>query len=194
MKNERDGRAKRVQARNFAKAAKIRASPLFAHWCFRATNAFFCAAGVYGGGTGMKRGLLVLAVLLAGCGKKVVSSAESQFEQMMNGAVLVGRSTLDGKDGLSGEERYSIDHVSKVGGDVWMFQARMKLEGHEIPVPIPVTIKWAGDTPVIEVTDMAIPGMGSYTARVVLYRDRYAGTWSGKNHGGQLFGAIVHNK
>jgi hypothetical protein len=117
---------------------------------------------------------------------------ESQFEQMMNGAVMVGHSTLDGKDGLSGEERYSIDHVSRLSGDVWMFQARMKLEGHDIPVPIPVTIKWAGDTPVIEVTDLGIPGMGSYTARVVLYRDHYAGTWSGKDHGGQLFGSIVH--
>jgi hypothetical protein len=142
----------------------------------------------------MKNGFVLLFVLLAGCGKKAAPSAESQFEQMMNGAVLVGHSTLDGKEGLSGEERYSIDHVSKVGGDLWMFQARMKLEGHEIPVPIPVTVKWAGDTPVIEVTDMAIPGMGSYTARVVLYRDRYAGTWSGKGHGGQLFGAIVHYK
>ena len=117
---------------------------------------------------------------------------EKQFEQMMTGAALVGRSTLDGKEGLSGEERYSIDRVTKIGGDVWMFQARMKLDGREIPVPIPVTVKWAGDTPVIEVTDAGIPGMGSYTARVVLYRDRYAGTWSGKNHGGQLFGAIVH--
>jgi hypothetical protein len=116
----------------------------------------------------MKNGFVLLFVLLAGCGKKAAPSAESQFEQMMNGAVLVGHSTLDGKEGLSGEERYSIDHVSKVGGDLWMFQARMKLEGHEIPVPIPVTVKWAGDTPVIEVTDMAIPGMGSYTARVVL--------------------------
>jgi hypothetical protein len=142
----------------------------------------------------MKFVVMVALVMLVGCGKKTVPNPESRFEQMMNGAVLVGHSTLDGKDGLSGEERYSIDHVSKVGGDVWMFQARMKLEGHEIPVPIPVNIKWAGDTPVIEVTDMAIPGMGSYTARVVLYRDRYAGTWSGKNHGGQLFGAIVHNK
>lgn len=134
---------------------------------------------------------------LLSCARKPATPAadlEKQFEQMMSGAVLVGHSTLDGKDTLSGEERYSIDHVSKLAGDVWMFQSRMKLEGHEIPLPIPVTIKWAGDTPVIEVTDMSIPGMGSYTARVVLYRGRYAGTWSGKNHGGQLFGAIVHNK
>ncbi len=81
-----------------------------------------------------------------------------------------------------------------MSGDVWMFQARMNLGGHDIPVPIPVAIKWAGDTPVITLTDLSIPGMGSYTARVVLYRNRYAGTWSGKDHGGELFGSIVHSK
>lgn len=142
----------------------------------------------------MKLGLALVLVFLAGCSKKVPPSPETQFEQMMTGAVLVGHSTLDGRQGLSGEERYSIDSVHRLAGDVWTFQSRMKLEGHEIPLPIPVTIKWAGDTPVIEVTDLSIPGMGTYTARVVLYRDRYAGTWSGKDHGGQLFGAIVHNK
>jgi len=144
----------------------------------------------------MKLGFALALVLLLGCGKKPNAAVdpEKQFQQMMTGAVLVGHSTLEGRQGLSGEERYSIDGAHKLAGDVWMFQARMKLEGHEIPLPIPVNIKWAGDTPVIEVTDMSIPGMGTYTARVVLYRDRYAGTWSGKDHGGQLFGAIVHNK
>jgi hypothetical protein len=142
----------------------------------------------------MKLDLALVLIFLAGCSRKAAPNPESQFEQMMTGAVLVGHSTLDGRQGLSGEERYSIDRVHKLAGDVWMFQSRMKLEGHEIPLPIPVNIKWAGDTPVIEVTDMSIPGMGTYTARVVLYRDRYAGTWSGKDHGGQLFGAIVHNK
>jgi hypothetical protein len=145
----------------------------------------------------MKR-VLAVALFLAGCSRKPAADPmldfEKQFEQMMTGAVLVGHSMLDNRDGLSGEERYSIDHVSKIGGDLWMFQARMKLEGHEIPLPIPVKIKWAGDTPVITVTDLSIPGMGTYTARVVLYRDRYAGTWSGKNHGGELFGAIAHEK
>ena len=140
----------------------------------------------------MKVAVVLSVVLLASCGKKPAVDVEAQFEKMMTGAVMVGHSTLDGKEGLSGEERYSIDRVAKIGGDTWMFQARMKLGEHEIPLPIPVTIKWAGDTPVIEVTDMAIPGMGSYTARVVLYRDHYAGTWSGKDHGGQLFGNIIH--
>jgi hypothetical protein len=146
----------------------------------------------------MKRALSFSILFLAACSRKPANdpkpNLEREFEQMMTGAVLVGHSTLDNRGGLSDEERYSIDRVAKVGGDVWMFQARMKLSDHEIPLPIPVTIKWAGDTPVITLTDMSIPGMGSYTARVVLYRNRYAGTWSGKNHGGELFGSIIHAK
>jgi len=142
--------------------------------------------------------LAVCVAVLPGCSHKPVLSEtanqERQFEQMMTGAVLVGHSTLDNRDGISSEERYTIDRVSKMSGDVWMFQARMNLGGHDIPVPIPVAIKWAGDTPVITLTDLSIPGMGSYTARVVLYRNRYAGTWSGKDHGGELFGSIVHSK
>jgi hypothetical protein len=148
----------------------------------------------------MRCSAFTLILLLAGCSRKpAAGDIQAQFEQMMTGAVLVGHSTLDNREGLSAEERYSIDRVSKLGGDVWMLQARMKLGDHEIPLPIPVTIKWAGDTPVITLTDASIPGMGSYTARVVLYRDRYAGTWSGKSsngkdHGGELFGSIIHQK
>jgi len=36
--------------------------------------------------------------------------------------------------------------------------------------------------------------MGTFTARVVLYRDQYAGTWSGEKSGGQMFGKIVKNR
>ena len=147
----------------------------------------------------MKILLAVLLVTLAGCSKKAPDAAalEDQFREMMTGAALVGHSTFDNRDNLSGEERYAIDGVTKLGGDTWMLRTRMRLGGHEVPLPIPVTVKWAGDTPVITLTDASIPGFGTYTARVVLYRDRYAGTWSGshgngKNFGGQLFGKIVH--
>jgi hypothetical protein len=146
----------------------------------------------------MRRLLPLILLFATACSRKPAANSsvalENEFEQMMTGAVLVGHSTLDNREGISGEERYSIDRVTKISGDVWMFQARMKLSGHEVPIPIPVTIKWAGDTPVITLTDISIPGTGSYTARVVLYRDRYAGTWSGKDHGGELFGAITHPK
>ena len=82
-----------------------------------------------------------------------------------------------------------------MAGDTWLLRTRFECCGkREVPVPLPVTIKWAGDTPVITLTDLAIPGMGSYTARVVLYRDQYAGTWSGKKGGGQVFGKIVRTQ
>lgn len=116
---------------------------------------------------------------------------EAQFTQMMTGVTLVGHSTLLSKDGISGNEHYAIDKVSKIAGDTWLIQARIQYGSHEVPCPVPVKIKWAGDTPMITLTDLAIPGVGTYTARVLLYRDQYAGTWSGHNNGGQIFGKIV---
>jgi hypothetical protein len=134
-------------------------------------------------------------LVLTSCARKPANNAsanlEHDFEQMMNGATLVGHSTTTHRDGLSGEERYAIDKVTKIGAETWLFQTRMHFEGHDFPLPIPVTIKWAGDTPVITLTDLSIPGLGTYTARVVLYRDQYAGTWSAKHGGGQIFGSIV---
>ena len=138
-----------------------------------------------------------LTAALAGCGKRVHTTQDEldrRFEQMMSGATLEGSSARlsDGK--VSGPEKYVIQKVSKLAGETWLFQARFQYGSHDIPIPIPVTIKWAGDTPVITVTELTIPGMGSYTARVVLYGGQYAGTWSGKGHGGQLFGRIVRRR
>jgi hypothetical protein len=138
---------------------------------------------------------LPLLLVLGGCSEKLDTGGEAErdenFRQMMSGAVLVGYSTRLNREGLSGEERYTIDKVSKVAGDTWLFQTRLKYGSREIPVPIPLTIRWAGDTPVITLTDLTIPGVGTYTARVLLHRGQYAGTWSGKNEGGQLFGKII---
>lgn len=138
-------------------------------------------------------GLLALLFLAAGCSRKPPTEAErdNQFQQQMSGVTLVGYSTSLRRAGLSSEERYSIDGITKVGGETWLFRTRLKYGEKEIPVPIPITVKWAGDTPVITLTDLAIPGVGTFTARVLLYRDQYAGTWSGGKAGGQLFGKIV---
>ncbi len=111
----------------------------------------------------------------------------------MKNATLVGRSSNLNSSKVGGEERYVIDGVSKLAGDTWMLRTRLQCCGNkEVPVPLPVSIKWAGDTPVITLTDLSIPGMGTYSARVVLYRDQYAGTWNGQKGGGQVFGKIVH--
>ena len=137
---------------------------------------------------------MIIFSVLIGCAKKVETSQDAldrKFAEMMNGVTLVGRSSRTNSDRISGEERYVINSVTKLTGDTWLFNSRFQYSGHDIPLPVPVTIKWAGDTPVITVTDLAIPGMGTYTARVVLYREQYAGTWSGKKDGGQMFGKIV---
>jgi len=138
---------------------------------------------------------LLLLLLLPGCSKQPPALSDSQrekdFQEMMSGVALVGRSTMVNREELSGEEQYLIDKVSKITGDTWLFQTRLKYHEREIPVPIPLTVLWAGDTPVITLTDLSIPGVGTYTARVILYKDQYAGTWSGKDVGGQLFGKIV---
>jgi hypothetical protein len=142
--------------------------------------------------------LLLAVTLLAGCARNNPTANQEEernrsFTQAMSGITLVGYSTRLNREGLSKEERYHIDGVTHVTGDTWLFKTRLAYSGHEVPVPIPITIKWAGDTPVITLTDLSIPGVGTYTARVVIYRDQYAGTWSGKSAGGQLFGKVVHN-
>jgi hypothetical protein len=52
-------------------------------------------------------------------------------------------------------------------------------------------VVWAGDTPVITLDKMPIPGFGTFTCRVMIFGDQYAGTWDGGDHGGHLFGKIV---
>jgi len=150
----------------------------------------------------MKRALLLFVMLILAVGifffsRGTAPPSEQQrnqeFIRSMSGVVLVGHSTRLNREGLSGEERYYIDGVTHLTGDSWLFRARMKTGEHEVPLPIPVTVRWAGDTPVITLTDFTIPGLGTYTSRVVLYRGQYAGTWSGKDASGQLFGTIQPN-
>ena len=140
--------------------------------------------------------LLATWILLNGCSRNPAikqDELDRNFEQMMKGVTLVGRSTRTNSDQVAGEERYVISGTTKLTGETWLLRTRLQLGGRDIPVPLPVTIKWAGDTPVITLNELSIPGLGTYTARVVLYRDQYAGTWSGEHDGGQVFGKIVHN-
>jgi hypothetical protein len=121
------------------------------------------------------------------------AALEKEFEETMSGAVLVGHSSDSRRpDAPPRAERYTIQKVSKVrdSDDRWLFAAKVPFRGGEMIVPIAVPVKWAGDTPVLSLTDLTIPGMGTYTARVVIYRGEYAGTWSAGDHSGKLWGHI----
>jgi|SRR5205085_9666497 len=136
---------------------------------------------------------LFLFIFLAASGLAqtiALTALEKEFQDSMEGVVLEGQSTRDGTPGLS-EDRYAIDKVVKTGDDQWTFYARVEAKGQTMTVPLPIQVKWAGDTPVITLTGQALPGLGNYTARVLVYRGQYAGTWSGRNGGGKVFGRIV---
>ncbi|HWA97171.1 MAG TPA: hypothetical protein VG713_01700 [Pirellulales bacterium] len=146
-----------------------------------------------------------LALLLVSCGAAVAqegpkpapvpdrATLEKQFEETLSGATLVGTFTVAGREDNKPlkEEKYTISKVSKVRDDYWMFQARIQYGDHDATLPLTLEVKWAGDTPVITLTDMAVPGFGTFTCRVLIYRDQYCGTWSGGDHGGTMFGRVV---
>jgi hypothetical protein len=133
-------------------------------------------------------------ILLAGgylCAQTVeLTPLEKEFQAALEGVALEGQSTHDGRPGVA-DDKYQIEKIVKTGDDQWTIYAHIEMGGRAMTIPFPLQVKWAGDTPVITITDQALPGMGTYTARVLVYRGQYAGTWSGRNGGGKVFGRIV---
>ncbi len=125
-----------------------------------------------------------------------LSALEKKFAETLSGATLRGRWCLVKGDklGEEKEEQYAIRSATKVAGDVWLIGARIQYGGKDVTLPVPVKVFWAGDTPVISVTDLGLPGLGSYTARVMVYQGLYSGTWFGPGHSGLLSGSIVKTK
>ncbi len=120
---------------------------------------------------------------------------EKKFAETMSKCVMIGRfSTSDAADKPLKEERYTLGEVKKLNGDTWLFPARIQYGDHDLTLPLPLEVKWAGDTPIITLTKVAVPGFGTFTARVLIYDGQYAGTWAGANHGGHLFGRIEKQK
>ena len=115
----------------------------------------------------------------------------AKLEKSLSGVALVGHSTTTGGEDTKLEpERYELQSVKHVGKDQWLFTARIAYGEHDVTLPLTLPVRWAGDTPVITIDNMGIPGLGTYTARVMIYADHYAGFWSGGDHGGHLFGVI----
>ena len=121
---------------------------------------------------------------------------EKAFSARMSNVTLVGSFTVDGKtDGPPKAERYEIKSVTKLGGNLWTFVTRVKYGKVDTKVPITVPLEWAGDTPMVSLTDATLPGLGSaFSARVIFHDDRYAGTWQHGNVGGHMFGRIEKTK
>jgi hypothetical protein len=118
-----------------------------------------------------------------------LTDVEHQFASRMRDVTLLGSFSTDGQeDRVPRPDRYEIVSVEKVGGDLWRFQSRCC--GVNATVPFVVPMRFIGDTPVILMTETSFPGLGTFTARVFFYGDRYAGTWQHGEVGGHMWGRI----
>jgi len=120
-----------------------------------------------------------------------LNEAEKKFQETLSGAALVGYFTDSNNKQLAPkEERYTIHQVSKIGGNLWLFQARIQYGERDLTLPLPLRVEWAGQTPVITLDNLPVPPLGIFSARVLFHDGKYAGTWSGGDHGGHLFGRV----
>ncbi len=118
---------------------------------------------------------------------------DQRFANYMTGVKFVGRFTIIGSqtDELP-EEEYTISKCEKVEGtDRFRFTARIRYGNTDTELPMELPVQWAGNTPVISLQDFWLPPLGTFSCRVVIHQDRYAGTWDHGKKGGHLFGKIV---
>jgi hypothetical protein len=109
---------------------------------------------------------------------------EEQFAKTLTNARLTGFYTSGDAGQPPKTDQYTISKVEKSDGDKWVFTTVMKYGDRSFAMPLEIPVYWAGDTPVISVTDFKIIGMGMFTARVMIYRNHYAGTWNHNGRGG----------
>lgn len=119
---------------------------------------------------------------------------EAGLAKMLSGATLEGSFTNTG--GRNSDElrrdRYTLGEVKKLDGKTWIIQAKIQYRDRDaVMIPLPLPIEWAGDTPVIVVDNFTIPGMGTFSARVMFYDDHYMGYWKHDDRGGHLFGRVL---
>lgn len=149
---------------------------------------------------GMARYAAVIGLLLLPAAARAEEDAakqaelEAKFAKTMSHAVMKGSFTVgEIKPGEPlKEDKYTLGEVKKLENGKWLINTRIQYGDHDVTVPLTLDVLWAGDTPVITLTKFQVPGLGQFTARVLVYENQYAGTWDGGDHGGHLFGVIEH--
>ena len=118
---------------------------------------------------------------------------EQRIVDYLSGAKFVGRYTTDSDASANAKpETYTISKVEKLpAADSYRLTSRIEYGDTDAEVPIDLKILWSGSTPVITLDDIWIPGMGKFSARVLIHQGRYSGTWSHDEKGGHLFGRVV---
>ncbi len=120
--------------------------------------------------------------------KALFESLEKSLSQVR----LTGHFTMDGKSMKDlNEEVYEIKSIKKLPeGKLWLITASIKYGKNDVTLPMPLTIEWANKTPVITLDKVTLPGLGTFSARVLFHDNKYAGTWTHDNVGGHMYGKI----
>lgn len=122
-----------------------------------------------------------------------LSEREKQLIKMLSGATLEGSFTNTSRASEATElsrEKYTLGEVRKLGGKLWLIPARIEYGDKDVTLPITLPVEWAGDTPVVVVDNLGLPGFGTVSARVMFFADHYMGYWRHGASGGHLFGTI----
>jgi hypothetical protein len=124
--------------------------------------------------------------------EKADQSREQKLAEYLSGAIFAGKFTIDGREeGSPKTEEYTISKCEKLDApDMYRMTARIKYGETDSEVPLDIKILWSGNTPVITLDSLWIPGMGTFGARVLIHSGRYAGTWQHDAVGGHMFGKI----
>lgn len=123
---------------------------------------------------------------------------EAALSAMLSGATLEGSFTVSGPGHADGKaapaklttDKYTLGEVKKLDGNNWLFPTRIQYSDKDFTLPLTLPIEWAGDTPVVVVDNVGLPGLGTFSARVLFFNDHYAGYWQHGEVGGNLFGRI----
>jgi len=138
-------------------------------------------------------GLMSLCICGFAVADELEKTRETRIANYLTGSKFVGKYTTDtGKDDAAKQETYTITKVEKLPeADMYRLTSRIQYGSTDSEVPMDLKILWAGSTPVITLDNVWIPGLGTFSARVLIHDGRYSGTWSHDEVGGHLFGKIV---
>lgn len=119
-----------------------------------------------------------------------MTPAEARFQEELSGVTLTGFFTT-GDSPDTHPDQYNIERVTKIGDDLWAFDARIAYNNREYRATVKAPVKWAGETPVITLSNYLIKDQGVFSARILIHNGMYAGTWGAQERGGKMFGKIV---
>ena len=116
-----------------------------------------------------------------------------KLQRFLTDITFRGHFTTDKKGSeneLPKKDEYTITSATHISGDYWLLTSRIQYRDIDVTLPVPVMIRWAGTTPVITLEEVTLPGMGTFSSRVLIHKNRYTGTWQHDDVGGHLFGTL----